>query len=59
MEKRNSRLEYGQPMEQTRRLFCTCDSGVARCQSQNQYHIRLAPVSNVIFSKTDSITSDG
>ena len=33
-EKRNSQLEHGQPMEQTRGLFCTCDSGVARCQSQ-------------------------
>ena len=30
MEKRNSQLEHGQPMEQTRDLFCTCDSGVAR-----------------------------
>ena len=29
MEKRNSQLEHGQPMEQTRGLFCTCDSGVA------------------------------
>ena len=28
MEKRNSQLEHGQPMEQTRRLFCMCDSGV-------------------------------
>ena len=26
MEKRNSQLEHGQPMEQTRGLFCTCDS---------------------------------
>ena len=38
MEKRNSQLEHGQPMEQTRALFCMCDSGVARCQSQHQYH---------------------
>ena len=29
MEKRNSQLEHGQPMEQTRGLFCTSDSGVA------------------------------
>ena len=36
MEKRKSHLE--QPMEQTRGLFCTCDSVVARCQSQHQYH---------------------
>ena len=27
MEKRNSQCEHGQPMEQTRDLFCTCDSG--------------------------------
>ena len=38
MEKRNNQLEHGHPMEQTRGLFCTCDSGVARCQSQHQYH---------------------
>ena len=29
MEKRNSQLEHREPMEQTRGLFCTCDSGVA------------------------------
>ena len=34
MEKGNSQLEHGQPMEQTRGLFCMCDSGVACCQSQ-------------------------
>ena len=39
MEKRNSQLEQGQKMEQTRGLFCMCDSGVARCQSQHQYHV--------------------
>ena len=38
MEKQNSQLEHGQPMEQTRGLFCMCDSGVAPCQSQQQYH---------------------
>ena len=38
MDKQNSQLEHGQPMEQTRGLFCMCDSGVARCQSQHQYH---------------------
>ena len=32
MEKQNSQLEWGQPMEQTRGLL-----GVARCQSQDQY----------------------
>ena len=31
MEKRNSQFDQGQPMEQTRGLLCTCDSGVARC----------------------------
>ena len=39
MEKRNSQCEHGQPMEQTRNLFCTCDSGVALCQSQHQFHV--------------------
>ena len=38
MEKRNSQLKHGQQIEQTRGLFCTCDSGVASCQSQHQYH---------------------
>ena len=37
-EKRNSQCEQGQPMEQTRRLFCTCDPGVARCQLQHKCH---------------------
>ena len=36
MEKRNSQCEHEQSMEQTRSLFCMCDSGVARCQSQTQ-----------------------
>ena len=35
-EKRNSQREHGQLMEQTRGLFCTCNSGVARYQSQHQ-----------------------
>ena len=57
MEKRNSQLKNGQPMEQTRGLFCTCDSGVARCQSQHHYHfwrmsvlhgqVRLAAVNQI------------
>ena len=38
MEKWNSQCERGQPMEQTRGLFGTCDSGVARCQSQHHCH---------------------
>ena len=38
MEKRNNQLEHGQPMEQTRPLFCTRDSGVAHCQSQHQFY---------------------
>ena len=38
MEKRNSQCEHGQPMEQTRGLLCNGHSGVARRQSQHQYH---------------------
>ena len=38
-ENRKSQCEHGQPMEQTRSLFCTCNSSVARCQSQHQCHI--------------------
>ena len=32
-KKRNSQREHGQPMEQTRGLFCTCDSILASYQS--------------------------
>ena len=39
MEKQNSQPEHGQPMTQTRGLFCTFDSGVAHCQSQHQLHL--------------------
>ena len=46
MEKRNSLLEHGQPLEQTRGLFCTCDLGVACCQSQHQYHFWVQSVSH-------------
>ena len=31
-DKRNSQCEHGQPMEQKRGLFCTWESGVARCR---------------------------
>ena len=41
MEKRNSQLEHGQPMELTRGLSCKCDSVVAVCQSQHQYIVSL------------------
>ena len=30
MEKRKSQCEHRQPMEQTKSLFCMCDSGVTR-----------------------------
>ena len=32
MEKQNSQLEHRQPVEQTRVLFCKCDSDVALYQ---------------------------
>ena len=38
MEKQNSQLDHGQPMEQTRGLLCMFDIGVALCQSQHQYY---------------------
>ena len=41
-EKRKSPCKHGQPMEQTRGLFCMCDSGVAHCQSHYQCHFNLA-----------------
>ena len=37
-KKNPGHCEHGQPMEQTRSLFCTCSSGVACCQSQHQGH---------------------
>ena len=37
-KQKNSQLGHGQPLEQTRGLFCMCDFGVARCQSQRLYH---------------------
>ena len=44
MEKLNSQMEHGQPMEQTRGLFCMCDSGVARCQDGQ---VSLAAVNQI------------
>ena len=35
MEKRNSKCEHRQPMEQTRGLFCKCNSGVAHAVNHN------------------------
>ena len=40
MEKQNNQLEHGQPMEPTSSMFSMCDSGVACCQSQHQFHFR-------------------
>ena len=34
-------------MEQTRGLFCTCDLGVAHCQSQYQYDYHFWQMSSV------------
>ena len=51
MEKRNTQLEHGQPMMQTRGLFCTCNSGVARCNSQHQYHfLRMSSMLEADFT---------
>ena len=49
-EKRNSQCEQGQPREQTRGLFCKCDSGVARCQSQHPESL-LANVRSVLLGQ--------
>ena len=51
MEKQNSQCEHGQPMEQTRGLFCTCDSGVARCQSQQSQQLKIRRVLHVQLGK--------
>ena len=44
MEKRNIQLEHGQPMDQTRGLFCMCESGVAGSQSRHQYELDVRSV---------------
>ena len=41
----NGKMEQPQPMEQTRSLFCTCNSDVARCQTPvshlaNEFDVR-------------------
>ena len=48
MEKQNSQCENRQPMEQTRGLFCTCDSGVTTPVSilANEFDVR-----NVLHGK--------
>ena len=38
-EKRTSQYEREKTINQTRELFCTCESGVAHCQSKQQYHL--------------------
>ena len=38
MEQQNSKCKHGQPIEQTRGLFCMCGSDVSRYQSQHQCH---------------------
>ena len=37
-KKRNNQCEGGQPMKQTRGLFCMCESGAAGCQSEQPCH---------------------
>ena len=44
MVKRNIQLEHGQQREQTRGLFCICDSGVAGCQSRHQFELDVQSV---------------
>ena len=48
MEKWNIQLEHGQPMEQTRGLFCMCDSGwLARCSERTAQASELAAVNQI------------
>ena len=51
MEKPNSQIEHGQPMEQTRGLFCMCDVGVAHCQPQHQYHLNEFDVQRLLYGQ--------
>ena len=62
MEKQNSQLEHGQPMEQTRGLFCTRDSGVAFYQIRtlvsllvNSYNVRSILSEEVSFAAVNQI----
>ena len=66
MEKQNSRCKNRQSIEQTKGLFCMCDSGVARYQSHrtpvsllvNEFDVRsvlhrqvsLAAVNQILLS---------
>ena len=57
-EKWNSQHEHSQPTEQTIGLFCTWDSGVARCQSQhqsNEFHVRSVLHGQVSLAAVDQI----
>ena len=56
MEKRNSQLRHGQPMEQPIGLFCMCDSGVASFQS-DQYSKRIAWTSELGSCKSNLCNS--
>ena len=40
MEKRNSQLEHGQPMEQIRGVFCTCDSSIPVSLLATEFDVR-------------------
>ena len=55
MDKRNSLCEHRQPMEQTRSVFCTCDSGVTRCQSQHQCQFWLM---SLMLQKSTDLLKD-
>ena len=57
MEKLNSQLEQGQPMEQMGGFFCTCESGMARCQSQHQYHFWQMSLMFEAYCRTNELGS--
>ena len=60
METRNSQLEHGQPIEQTGRLFCTCDSlSITTSVSllANEFDVRIAWASELDSCKPNVCSS--
>ena len=51
-EKRNSKREHGQTMEQKRDMFCICNSGVANYQSHKVATVRENILENEKISRS-------
>ena len=60
MEKRNSQCEHGRPMQQTRSLFCMCDSCVTTSVSvlANEFHVQSELHAQVSLAAVNQILSE-